>query len=261
MKLPLYQVDAFASEVFRGNPAAVVPLDRWLDERTMQSIAGENNLSETAFFVREGGGFRIRWFTPEAEVKLCGHATLASAHVLFEKVEPGRNAVEFASQSGPLHVVRDGDRLVLDFPAWTPEPAPPPAGLREALGAAPAETYRATTDWLLVFENEAAVRALVPDFGALARVDARGIIATAPGTDVDFVSRFFAPRVGVNEDPVTGSAHCGLTPYWAKRLGRTSLRARQISKRGGELECELAGDRVRIAGRASLYLEGSITIG
>jgi len=260
MKLPLYQVDAFSSEVFRGNPAAVVPLDDWIDDRTMQSIAAENNLAETAFFVREPAGFRIRWFTPEAEVDLCGHATLASAHVLFTKVEPGREAVEFASRSGPLHVTRAGDRLVLDFPVWTPVPCAPPAGLAEALGATPRETYFAT-DLLAVLDDEAEVRGLTPDLRAVKGVDARGIIVTAPGSDVDFVSRFFAPGVGVDEDPVTGSAHCALTPYWAKRLGRTSLRARQVSKRGGELWCELAGDRVKIAGQASLYLEGSITVG
>jgi len=260
MKLPLYQVDAFSSEVFRGNPAAVVPLDRWLDERTMQSIANENNLAETAFFVHEPEGFRIRWFTPEVEINLCGHATLASAHVLFEKVEPGRDAVEFASKSGPLHVTREGERLVLDFPVWRPVPCPPPEGLAEALRVTPRETHLAT-DLLVVFDTEAQVRALSPDFSAMKNVQSRGIIVTAPGTDVDFVSRFFAPGVGVNEDPVTGSAHCALTPYWAKRLGKNSLRARQISKRGGELWCELAGDRVKIAGQASLYLEGSITIG
>ena len=261
MRLPIYQVDAFSRSVFGGNPAAVVPLEAWLDEPTMQAIAAENNLAETAFFVREAAGYRIRWFTPGTEVRLCGHATLASAHVLFTKIEPGLGAVEFASKSGPLRVARDGDRLVLDFPAWLAEAAPPPAGLVEAIGAAPRESYRATTDVLLVYEDEEAVAALSPDFRELARIDARGVIATAPGRDVDFVSRFFAPAVGVNEDPVTGSAHCALTPYWAARLGKNALRARQISRRGGELDCELAGDRVKIAGRASLYLEGAITVG
>ena len=261
MKLPLYQVDAFSSSVFGGNPAGVVPLDRWIDERTMLAIAAENNLAETAFFTRDGDGFAIRWFTPEVEIDLCGHATLASAHILFAKLEPGRDAVEFASKSGPLRVSRDGDRLVLDFPVWTPVASAPPAGLFEAIGAEPRETYKGGSDWLLVFENEAQVRALQPDFGALRRVEARGTIATAPGDEVDFVSRFFAPAAGVNEDPVTGSAHCALTPYWVARLGKNPLRARQISRRGGELECTLAGDRVKIGGRVALYLEGSITVG
>jgi PhzF family phenazine biosynthesis protein len=261
MKLPLYQVDAFSRSVFGGNPAGVVPLDRWIDDRTMQAIAAENNLAETAFFTPEADGFRIRWFTPEVEIDLCGHATLASAHILFTRLEPGREAVEFASKSGPLRVTRDGERLVLDFPVWTPVPCASPAGLCEALGAEPNETFRGGSDFLLVFENEAQVRALAPDFGALRRVDARGVIATAPGGDVDFVSRFFAPAAGVNEDPVTGSAHCALTPYWVARLGKNPLRARQISKRVGELECELAGNRVKIAGQAAVYLEGSITVG
>ncbi len=261
MKLPLYQVDAFSSAVFGGNPAGVVPLESWIDDRTMQAIAAENNLAETAFFARDGQGFRIRWFTPEVEIDLCGHATLASAHILFTKLEPGRDAVEFASKSGPLRVTRDGDRLVLDFPVWTPVACATPAGLYEAIGAEPRETYRGGSDYLLVFDEAAQVRALDPDFGSLRHVEARGVIVTAPGDDVDFVSRFFAPAAGVPEDPVTGSAHCALTPYWVARLGRNPLRARQISRRGGELECELAGDRVKIAGRAALYLEGSITVG
>ena len=261
MKLPLYQVDAFSSSVFGGNPAGVVPLEHWIDDRTMQAIAAENNLAETAFFARDGEGFHIRWFTPEVEIDLCGHATLASAHILFTKLEPGREAVEFASKSGPLRVTRDRDRLVLDFPVWTPVACAPPPGLFEALGAEPRETYRGGSDFLLVFENEAQVRALVPDFGALRRVESRGTIVTAPGDDVAFVSRFFAPSAGVPEDPVTGSAHCALTPYWVARLGKNPLHARQISRRGGELTCELAGDRVKIAGRAALYLEGSITVG
>lgn len=260
MKLPLYQVDAFSSSVFGGNPAAVVPLERWIDDRTMQAIAAENNLAETAFFVREGGGYRIRWFTPEVEVDLCGHATLASAHVLFTKLESGRDTVEFASKSGPLRVTRDGGRLVLDFPVWTPVACAPPPGLFEAIGAEPRETYRGGSDFLLVFENEGEVRALAPDFAALRHVEARGIIASAPGDTVDFVSRFFAPAAGVPEDPVTGSAHCVLTPYWVTRLAKNPLHARQISRRGGELTCELAGDRVKIAGEAAVYLEGSITV-
>ncbi len=260
MKLPLYQVDAFTSEVFRGNPAAVVPLERWLDDEILQWIAAENNLSETAYFVREPEGFRIRWFTPMVEVALCGHATLASAWVLFSKLEPGRDAVTFASRSGPLTVTREDGRLVLDFPARPATAWEAPPALAAALGAAPLETLRAM-DVLLVFGDEARVRALRPDFGALAKVDTRGVIVTAPGKDADFVSRFFAPRVGVPEDPVTGSAHCTLVPYWAARLGKSALHARQVSARGGELWCELRGDRVRIAGQAAPYLTGTIEVG
>ena len=259
MKLPLYQVDAFSDQAFRGNPAAVVPLERWLDDRTMQAIANENNLAETAFFVREPEGYRIRWFTPKVEVNLCGHATLASAHVLFEKLEPGLREVAFASRSGALRVVRDGPRLALDFPSQPGTRCEPPAGLARALGATPRETLKAV-DLMAVFDTEDDVRALCPDLAALGAIDARGVIVTAPGSEVDFVSRFFAPRVGVPEDPVTGSAHCMLIPFWAGHLERARLRARQISARGGELWCELHGDRVKIAGHAALYLEGTITI-
>lgn len=260
MTLRLYQVDAFSSAVFRGNPAAVVPLERWLDDATLQAIAAENNLSETAFFVREADGFRIRWFTPAVEVDLCGHATLASAWVLFSKLEPGRESVSFASRGGPLTVTREDGRLVLDFPALPGAAWTPPPGLAAALGAEPREALRAM-DALLVFDDEAEVRALRPDLAALEEIDARGVIVTAPGKDVDFVSRFFAPRAGVPEDPVTGSAHCTLIPYWAARLGRNVLRARQVSARGGELWCELRGSRVRIAGQAALYLTGTIEVG
>jgi len=259
MKLPLYQVDAFSAQSFGGNPAAVVPLERWLDDRTLQAIASENNLAETAFLVREASGYRIRWFTPAVEVDLCGHATLAAAHVLFERLEPGLGEVEFASRSGPLRVRHDGQRLALDFPSQPATRREPPAGFAAALGGAPRETLEAM-DLMAVFEREEEVRALRPDFRALAACETRGIIATAPGNDVDFVSRFFAPRVGIDEDPVTGSAHCTLVPFWAGRLERRELRARQVSARGGELWCELKGDRVRIAGNAALYLEGTITI-
>jgi predicted PhzF superfamily epimerase YddE/YHI9 len=259
MTLSLYQVDAFTSQVFRGNPAAVVPLERWLDDATLQRIAAENNLSETAYLVREPEGFRIRWFTPKVEVALCGHATLASAWVLFSKLEPGRDSVTFASKSGPLVVTREGGRLVLDFPARPGIPWEAPPALVAALGAAPRASLKAM-DVLLVYDEETQVRALRPDFGALAELDTRGVIVTARGQDVDFVSRFFAPRVGVPEDPVTGSAHCTLVPYWAARLGKNTLHARQVSERGGELWCELRGDRVRIAGQAALYLTGTIEI-
>lgn len=255
----LFHVDAFASAVFSGNPAAVCPLDRWLDESTMQSIAAENNLSETAFLVRERDGWKIRWFTPTCEVDLCGHATLASAWVVLNRLDPGASSVTFSSRSGPLTVARDGDRLALDFPARPPAPCAVPPGLVEGLGLAPREVQRAR-DLMAVYDREEDVRALAPDFARLATLDSLGIIATAPGRDADFVSRFFAPGHGVLEDPVTGSSHCTLIPYWAKRLGKTELRALQVSRRGGELTCALRGDRVRIAGKVAPYLEGMIAI-
>ena len=260
MQLPLYQIDAFASQVFRGNPAAVCPLESWLEDDVMQSIAAENQLSETAFFVREGDAFRLRWFTPTDEVDLCGHATLASAHVLFEELGYEGDELRFDTQSGRLVVSRDGPRLVLDFPVRRATKVDAAPGLIAALGAPqPVEVHEGPY-WLVVYEDEAAVRALAPDFGALASFEP--VIATAAGASdgVDFVSRFFAPNCGVDEDPVTGSAHCTSTPYWAERLGKSRLVARQISARGGELHCELRGDRVAIAGNAVLYLRGTITI-
>ena len=267
MKLRLYQVDAFADRLFAGNPAAVCPLDEhpqegqeWLPDALMQRIAAENNLSETAFYVRHGGGYAIRWFTPACEVNLCGHATLATAYVIFTFDRFSGETIEFSSKSGPLRVRRDEDLLVLDFPADTARPEQPVAGLIEAIGAEPRECYKGKTDYLLVYETEDQVAALAPDFGALGAVPARGIIATAPGTQVDFVSRFFAPRVGVNEDPVTGSAHTLLTPFWSARLGKSELTARQLSKRGGSLRCRLVGDRAEIAGNVVPFLEGRITI-
>ncbi|WP_224243049.1 PhzF family phenazine biosynthesis protein [Hyalangium gracile] len=259
MRLNLFQVDAFTSHVFGGNPAAVVPLEAWLPDATLQAIALENNLSETAFFVKELEGWRVRWFTPAQEVDLCGHATLGAAYVLFQHVSPGLERVEFASRSGPLVVTREGDWLVMDFPSRPPRPFSAPPALAEALGASPREVL-ASRDWVAVFDSEAEVRALRPDMARLAALDVFAVTATAPGTDVDFVSRFFAPRVGVPEDPVTGSAHCSLVPYWAKRLGKARLMARQVSARGGELRCEEKGERVLIAGRAVLYLEGHITV-
>ncbi|MBZ4415362.1 PhzF family phenazine biosynthesis protein [Myxococcus sp. RHSTA-1-4] len=259
MRLPLFQVDAFTSRVFGGNPAAVCPLDAWLPDADMQAIALENNLSETAFFVREAEGFRLRWFTPAQEVDLCGHATLAAAWVLFNRWEVGLERVEFASRSGPLVVTQAADGwLAMDFPSRPPSPCPVPAGLVEALGAAPRETL-ASRDLVAVFDSEEQVRALRPDMARLAALDTFAVVPTAQGKDSDFVSRFFAPRAGVPEDPVTGSAHCSLVPYWAKRLGRPSLLARQVSARGGELRCEERGSRVSIAGQAALYLEGFVT--
>jgi PhzF family phenazine biosynthesis protein len=259
--LPLYQIDAFASAVFKGNPAAVVPLESWLPDPMLQAIALENNLSETAFFAREGDGWRLRWFTPAVEVDLCGHATLASAHLIFSRIAPGSERLSFETRSGRLEVTRDaGERLTLDFPAQTADPADDRAGaVAEALGRRPQWTF-AAKDYMAVFADESEVASLQPDMARLGRLDRRGMIVTAPGRSCDFVSRFFAPRVGIPEDPVTGSAHCTLTPYWAKRLNKRSLYARQISQRGGELFCEDRGARVGIAGHAVLYLEGTIQI-
>ena len=261
MHTPLYQIDAFAEGPFTGNPAAVCPLEAWLPDAVMQQIAAENNLSETAFFVPEGEGYRLRWFTPTTEVDLCGHATLASAFVVFRWLKPERSKVTFATQqAGPLTVSRDGELLALDFPARPPAPCPMPEGLAAALGRAPTVVL-AARDYLAVYETADQIAALTPDFPAIAALDRFAVITTAPGTDgVDFVSRFFAPARGVDEDPVTGSAHCTLIPYWAERLGKTRLQARQLSRRGGALSCAMRGDRVTIAGRALLYLEGIITI-
>jgi predicted PhzF superfamily epimerase YddE/YHI9 len=261
MRLPIYQVDAFTEKLFGGNPAAICPLEAWLPDATMQAIAAENNLAETAFFVREGGDYALRWFTPAVEVDLCGHATLASAHVIFRCLEPQRQRVTFRTQrAGNLTVERREGELVMDFPARPASPAQAPPGLISALGGAPREVLRAR-DYLAVYGSAAEVAALKPDFTALAKVDCFAVIATAPGANgVDFVSRFFAPSQGIDEDPVTGSSHCTLVPYWAKRLGKSELQARQISPRGGALSCALDGDRVRIGGRAVLYLEGQITL-
>jgi PhzF family phenazine biosynthesis protein len=260
MELRLYQVDAFAERLFGGNPAAVCPLESWLPDAVMQQIAAENNLAETAFYVRTDRGFDIRWFTPTVEVDLCGHATLASAYVAFHHDGCPGDVVEFGSKSGPLRVKREGDLLVLDFPVDRVEPVAVPQLLIEALGREPVETYKGKTDYLVVYGVEEHVAALQPDLADLAMVPSRGIIVTAPGRQVDFVSRFFAPQVGVPEDPVTGSAHTTLTPYWSARLGKAELTAMQLSKRQGRLACRLAGNRVEIAGRAVPYLRGTITI-
>lgn len=261
MRLPLYQVDAFAEKLFGGNPAAICPLPQWLPDATMQSIAAENNLAETAFFVRENGDYALRWFTPAVEVDLCGHATLASAHVVFSFLEPQRRSVGFRTlKAGTLTVARRGETLVMGFPSRPASPVEAPPGLLAGLGGKPREVLRAR-DYMVVYGSAAEVAALDPDFAALAKIDCWGVIATAPGEDgIDFVSRFFAPGHGVPEDPVTGSSHCTLTPYWAERLGKTELKARQLSRRGGALDCALDGDGVSIAGRAVLYLEGQITV-
>lgn len=261
MHAPYYQVDAFTDRVFGGNPAAVCPLERWLPDATMQAIAAESNLADTAFFVREGDAYALRWFTPTVEVDLCGHATLASAYVILHHLEPGRDRVTFRTlKAGTLVVTRRGERLAMDFPARPPVPVARPADLVAALGRPPTALL-GSRDYLAVYDDAADVAALAPDLAAVAKLDRWGMIATAPGKDgVDFVSRFFAPANGIPEDPVTGSAHCTLVPYWAARLGKTQLEARQISRRGGALACTLEGDRVIIAGRAVLYLEGRITV-
>ncbi|MFA9462496.1 PhzF family phenazine biosynthesis protein [Thiohalorhabdus methylotrophus] len=262
MQLPLYQVDAFANRLFTGNPAAVCPLSEWPSEATMQAIATENNLSETAFVVPGNGRLGIRWFTPNREVHLCGHATLAAAWVWLEHCagEPKPSALHFDSVSGPLTVTREADgRLTLDFPVAPAEPAEPPAPLTEGLDAAIVEVA-AGDDWLVRLENEAAVRTVAPDIGRLRALDRRGVIVTAEGDEADFVSRFFAPNFGIAEDPVTGSAHCMLTPFWAERLGKERFRAQQLSARGGELACALAGDRVRIGGHVVPYLAGTLEL-
>jgi predicted PhzF superfamily epimerase YddE/YHI9 len=259
MPLRLFQVDAFADRLFAGNPAAVVPLDAPLPDATLQAIATENNLSETAFLLAQGMRFNLRWFTPTREVDLCGHATLATAWVLFEKLGYREAEIVFDTRSGPLTVTRDGGWLWMDFPADPAAPITCPDALREGLGRPPMEVH-AAADYLAVFESEEAVRALRPDFRALAKLDRRGVIATAPGRKADFVSRFFAPNYGIDEDPVCGSAHCTLAPFWSERLGKKELFAHQVSRRGGVVRCESRGARVRLGGQAVLYLAGEFAL-
>lgn len=259
MQLKMYQVDAFASRVFEGNPASICPLPAWLDVDVMQAIAEENNLSETAFFVADGEAFQLRWFTPNKEVDLCGHATLATAHVLYTQLGYSQAQAVFHTRSGALTVARQGDLLVMDFPAIPAQPCAPPTALIEGLGCAPIEV-RAADDYLVVLDDPEQVRHLAPDMAALSRLDRRGVCVTAPGHDVDFVSRFFAPKYGVPEDPVTGSAHCMLTPYWAARLGKARLQARQVSARGGDVLCELRGERVLLSGRAVTYMVAEVSL-
>lgn len=260
--LKIYQVDAFAEKVFTGNPAAVCVLDEWLPEETMQAIAMENNLAETAFTVMESEGYHIRWFTPEVEVALCGHATLATAYVLFNYYNFPGTVITFSTEQRGLLSVEKGedDLLTLDFPVDTLKEIGPIAKLNEALGTVPEKTIKGKTDYLLIYAEEQQIEDMEPNFSLLNKVDARGIIVSAPGNEVDFVSRFFAPQSGVSEDPVTGSAHTTLTPYWSEILKKNNLSARQLSKRGGNLSCELRGSRVRISGRAMPYLEGQIHI-
>jgi len=261
MRIPIYQVDAFTSEVFSGNPAAVCILDSWLDDNILQSIAAENNLSEAAFLVRNDDGFDLRWFTPKTEVALCGHATLASAFVLFTCRDWPEEEIRFRTRkSGQLVVSKHNSLLEMDFPSRPVHSMVPPPGLKEALGVTPIAVLGSVEDLLVVLENESVVRELQPDFSALEKVECRGIIVTSKASRSDFVSRFFAPCVGIPEDPVTGSAHCVLVPYWSSELRKKNLHAFQISKRGGELFCVHAGDRVKISGKAVLYLEGVIII-
>jgi PhzF family phenazine biosynthesis protein len=260
MELTVWFVNAFASERFRGNPAAVIPIASELPDDLMLAIAAENRLSETAFIVPAAAGrYAIRWFTPRVEVPLCGHATLAAAWVVFNRLAPELRRVTFDSQSGPLHVERRDNRLVLDFPLNEVGTQEVSGELTSALGAEPLEVYSGG-QWLVRYADEATVRNLEPNFAWLEATGVHGFIVTAPGDSCDFVSRFFAPKVGIPEDPVTGSAHTRLVPYWSKRLGKTTLTARQISARGGDLWCELAGDRVHIAGDACLYLEGKVQV-
>jgi predicted PhzF superfamily epimerase YddE/YHI9 len=261
MRTPIFQLDAFTTRRFAGNPAAVMPLAGFPEDAVLQALAAENNLPETAFLVPEGGDYRLRWFTPTTEVPLCGHATLASAAVVMERLEPGRLRVVFHSASGPLTVTRTATGYRMDFPARPSRLIPAPPGLAEALGSVPVEVRADAFNYLALLESAPAVRELAPDLAAIARLECQGVIVTAPGDGAyDFVSRYFAPAKGIPEDPVTGGAHCALTPYWARRLGKTELRAFQASRRGGEIVCRLAGDRVELEGACVFYLEGQAEI-
>jgi PhzF family phenazine biosynthesis protein len=261
MRTPIFQIDAFTTRRFAGNPAAVMPMDSFLADAMLQAIAAENNLAETAFLVPQGGDYRLRWFTPIVEVPLCGHATLASAAVVMERLEPGRSEVIFHSASGPLTVNRTDAGYVMDFPARPSEPVSTPRGLAEALSVVPIEVFANAFNYMALLESAQVLRELAPDMAALARMDRSGVIVTAPGDGIyDFVSRYFAPAKGIPEDPVTGAAHCMLAPYWAKRLGKPVLRAFQASRRGGEIICRPAGDRIELEGSCVFYLEGEVEI-
>jgi PhzF family phenazine biosynthesis protein len=259
MTIPIYQADAFTDKLFGGNPAAICPLQEWLPDETMKKIAVENNLAETAFFVKNVNGYKLRWFTPEYEIDLCGHATLASAHILFTELGYTGAEIQFETiKAGILTVTKDGDKYTMDFPSRPPILIEPPIGLIEALGEKePVEVLR-SRDYFVVYESEEDIRDISPDFFALSKMDTVGVIITAKGKEVDFVSRFFAPGAGIPEDPVTGSAHCNLIPYWADKLGKNKLHAYQLSARKGELWCELKGDRVLIGGKVATFLKGEI---
>jgi PhzF family phenazine biosynthesis protein len=262
MNLTIYQVDAFTKEVFKGNPAAVCPLTEWLPAETMQRIAFENNLAETAFFVKTGDVYEIRWFTPTVEVNLCGHATLASAFVIFNELSETADVIRLHShRSGDLSVEKQGERLILDFPAYDLNEIEIDARLVDAVGKRPLQTWETQGNMVfMLFERESEIAAIEPDMSALAKIPFDEVIVTAKGDSADFVSRMFAPRIGIPEDPVTGAIHCSLIPFWAERLGKSTLYARQISARGGELFCELTGERVKIGGSAALYLKGEIYV-
>ena len=261
MKLQIFQADAFTDQLFGGNPAAVVPLTEWLPAPLMQKIAIENNLAETAFFIPQGEDFELRWFTPELEIDLCGHATLATAHILFTELGYTRDAIHFHTlKAGTLSVTRTDNLYTLNFPSRPASNCNEPEGLLIAIGGKTPTEILSSRDIMLVYENEAEVLALKPNFAALAKIDVMGVIATAKGNNCDFVSRFFIPAAGINEDPVTGSAHCNLIPYWAEKLGKNKLHAFQVSERRGELWCELKGDRVLMSGKAITYLKGEIYI-
>lgn len=261
MRVPIFQVDAFTTKRFAGNPAAVMVLEDFPDDALMQAIAAENNLAETAFLVPAGEDYRLRWFTPTVEVPLCGHATLASAAVVMERLETGRRSVVFQTMSGPLTVGRRGAGYVMNFPARPSEPVAAPPGLAEALGVTPVEVHVNAFNYMAILDNAATVRGLAPDLAGIARIGRPGVIVTAAGDhDYDFVSRYFAPAKGIPEDPVTGAAHCMLAPYWAGRMSKTSFHAFQASKRGGEVSCHLDGDRVELEGSCVFYLEGEADI-
>ena len=263
MRIPLFHVDAFTDRPFSGNPAAVCLLDSWLDDGRLRKVAAENNLSATAFLVCGTDSYELRWFTPLCEVRLCGHATMAAAYVLFTRFQPQQGPIAFRTKfHGPITVSRQGDLLGIDFPGMPPRPCAVPEGLAQAIGiqSPPSEALEANNTYLLVLESEGSVRRLRPNFVLLEKFHPYAIAATADGTDVDFVSRYFAPSYGVPEDPVTGSLHCALASYWAQRIGRSKLHARQLSERGGELWCELAGDRVLVKGKAVLTMEGVLEI-
>jgi PhzF family phenazine biosynthesis protein len=259
LELDLYQIDAFTDVPFEGNPAAVIPLKMWLPDNTMQSIAEENNLPETAFFIQTNEGFHIRWFTPKTEVDLCGHATLAAAYVLFNILGHKRDRIEFESKSGTLTVLQKDDWLVMDFPAQSPVSCNVPYEIVKAFDIVSIECLR-SEDYIVVFETESDILSIKPNIDYLKKLDLRGVIITARSRQYDFVSRFFAPKYGIDEDPVTGSAHTQLIPYWAKKLGKTKMKAKQVSSRGGELVCELRNDRVLISGKAVKFLEGKIEL-
>jgi PhzF family phenazine biosynthesis protein len=261
MTIPIYQADAFTNRLFGGNPAAICPLTEWLPDETMQQIATENNLAETAFFVANDNGFKLRWFTPEFEIDLCGHATLASAHIIFTELGYQKDIIHFETvKAGVLTVIKDGDKYTMDFPSRPPIGIEAPVGLIEALGGKEPVAFLRSRDYFVVYESEEDILDLAPDFSILSKFDTVGFIVTARGKKADFVSRFFAPGAGIPEDPVTGSAHCNLIPYWAEKLGKNVMHAYQLSARKGELWCELKGDRVLMSGNAVTYLKGEIFV-